>query len=78
MKKFLRWLGKKLGFSTWYHVAATYQQDSHMNTSVMSLTVRVAPWIHEDNYREVLEWVQTQATRPAAMPCITSITRLGP
>ena len=78
MKKFLRWLGKKLGFSTCYHVAATYQQDSYMNTSVMSLTVRVAPWIHEDNYCEVVDFVKTQATRPATTPSITSITRLGP
>ncbi len=78
MKKFLRWIGRKCGVSTWYHVAAIYQQDSHISSSVMSLTVKVAPWIHEDNYCEVVDFVKTQATRPATTPSITSITRLGP
>lgn len=77
MKKFLRWLGRKCGVSTWYHVAAIYQQDSHIGSSVMSLTCRVTPWLHEDNYRELVNYVKSQAERPTTTPSITSITRLG-
>jgi hypothetical protein len=78
MKKALRWLGRKLGIATWYHVAGTYQRDSHMGTAVISLTVYVRPWIHEDNYPEVVAYVESQADKPKTTPCITSITRLGP
>lgn len=41
MKKFLRWIGRKCGVSTWYHVAAIYQQDSHISSSVMSLSPKI-------------------------------------
>lgn len=78
MKKALRWLGRKCRITTWYHVAATYQRDSHMGTSVISLTVYVMPWIHEDNYPDVVAYIESQADKPAMTPCITSITRLGP
>lgn len=76
MRKLLRWFARKAGVSTWYHVSATYQQDSHIGMVVMSLTCDVTPWIHEDNYSHVLEFVKSQATRPATMPSIISITRL--
>lgn len=77
MRKTLRTVAHWLGFSTGYHVAAIYKQDSHMSTSVISMTVTIRPWLHADNYRDLMDYVKSQAVRPAEMPSITSITKLG-
>jgi hypothetical protein len=78
MNKLIRWLAKRAGVATDYHVAALYTQDGHMGTSTLSMTVTLRPWLHRDNYRELVEYLHTQATRATpAMPVITSITKLG-
>lgn len=78
MRKTLRRVARRLGIATTYHVAALYHQDSHMSTSTLSMTVTLLPWLHADNYRELIEYLHTQATRPTKeMPVITSITKLG-
>ena len=77
MRKLLRRFAHRLGVSTAYHVCALYKQDSHMGTSVISLTVRINPWLHEENYRDLMVYVNELAVRPAEMPSITSITKLG-
>lgn len=77
MKKALRFIARFVGWTTSYHVAAAYQQDSHVGWSVLSLTVTARPWIHEDNYIQLLEAVKSEAERPTRMPSITSITKLG-
>ena len=77
MRKQIRAAARWLGFFSVYHVCADYQRDSHIGTSTISMTVRVRPWLHEDNYRELMEYVESQAHRPAKMPSITSITKLG-
>jgi hypothetical protein len=77
MRKLLRRLASLIGWRTSYHVAATYQQDSHVGWSVLSMTCEVTPWLHADNYAELMDYVKAKATRPASMPTITSITRLG-
>ena len=73
----LRRLARALGWSTSYHVAATYNRDSHIGFSVISMTVSVRPWLHADNYSELVAYVKTQAERPVGTPSITSITKLG-
>lgn len=35
------------------------------------------PWIHVDNYAELMDFIKREATRPASAPSITSITKLG-
>lgn len=78
MRNTLRRVAHWLGWKTSYHVVALYQQDSHMSTSTLSMTVTLKPWLHIDNYRELVEYLHTQATRSTpAMPVITSITKLG-
>ena len=77
MKKHIRAIAEWLGMSTSYHVAATYNRDSHTGFSVISLTVDVKPWIHADNYREVVDYVGSKAERIVGSPTITSITKLG-
>lgn len=77
MRTLIRRLAAKAGYSTSYHVAATYNRDSHMGYSVLSMTVSVKPWIHRDNYAEVVAYVKTQATGCIGEPNITSLTKLG-
>ena len=77
MRKFIRRFALWLGVVTEYHVSATYSQDSHIGFSTMSLTVAIKPWLHGDNYKELVEFVNKEATRPSSTPTITSITKLG-
>lgn len=78
MKNLIRRLAKRAGVTTAYHVAALYQEDSHMSTSTLSMTVTLRPWLHVDNYLELVEYLHSQAVRPTKeMPVITSITKLG-
>lgn len=76
-RRALRRLAHALGWSTSYHVAATYNRDSHVGFSVISMTVSVRPWLHADNYSELVDYVKTQADRIVGTPSITSITKLG-
>lgn len=78
MKKLVRKLARRFGVTTDYHVSAIYRQDSHIGTSTLSMTVTMRPWLHVDNYRDLVEYLHTQATRSTPdMPSITSITKLG-
>lgn len=77
VKQILRSVARRLGWKTSYHVAATYNRDSHIGFSVISLTVDMLPWLHTDNYKELVDYVETQADRIVGKPTITSITRLG-
>ena len=43
----------------------------------MSLTCGMRPWLHSDNYSELVAYVKTQADNKTATPNIVSITRLG-
>lgn len=58
-------------------MSATYQQDSHVGFSVISMTVTMRPWLHIDNYMELVNYIKSEATRPASTPSITSVTKLG-
>ena len=75
MRTLLRWIGRKCGLGTWYHVAATYPLPSGYAT--MSLTCSVRPWLHADNYPELVAYVATQAGADGVKPNIVSLTRLG-
>lgn len=77
MKNAIRRIAKLLGWATCYHVSAIYNQDSHISTVNISMTVTVRPWIHDDNYKDVVEYVHSRSERPASIPVITSITKLG-
>ena len=77
MKNAIRRIAKLLGWETCYHVSAIYNLDSHVGTATISMTVTVRPWIHADNYKDVVDYVHSLSERPVAMPTITSITKLG-
>lgn len=77
MRKLIRRLAAKAGCLTSYHVAATYNRDSHIGYSIVSMTVDVKPWIHRDNYADVVAYVKTQATGCVGQPNITSLMKLG-
>lgn len=42
------------------------------------MTCVVKPWLHADNYRELIDYVAGKCPEAKSTPCITSITRLGP
>lgn len=73
IRKFARWIG----WSTTYHVAGTYTMEAHTGWSTISLVLTVRPWINEETYREVVEYVKSKAINPTTTPTITSITKLG-
>ena len=76
MRKLIRIVAKRVGVETSYHVAAEFGiADGH---ATISMTVTMTPWIHVDNYKDLVNYVHTKATRAKATPTITSITRLGP
>lgn len=77
MKKTIRKIAHFIGWSTTYHVSATYQQDSHMSTSILSMTVNIKPWLHQDNYIELVDYIKGECTRTVTKPVITSITKIG-
>lgn len=76
-RRALRRLAYALGWSTTYHVAATYNRDSHIGFSVMSMTVSVRPWLHADNYSELVAYLKANAAQCVGTPNITSLTKLG-
>jgi hypothetical protein len=77
MRNTLRRVAHWLGWNTDYHVAATYTRDSHMGFSTISLTVKMFPWLHRDNYRDLVAYVHSECEGRATTPTITSITKLG-
>lgn len=77
MKTMIRRFAKWVGWSTTYHVAAQYNRDSHIGWSVISLTINVSPWIHRENYKEIVDFVGSEAEKIVGSPTITSITKLG-
>lgn len=77
MRKLIRRLAALIGYTTSYHVSATYSRDSHVGFSSLSMTVNVCPWIHRDNYTDVVAYVKKQATGCVGDPVISSITNLG-
>ena len=76
MRTLLRWIGRKLGMTTWYHIAATYPLGGG-GYATLSCTCGIAPWLHHENYQDLVAYVKTQADNKAATPNIVSITRLG-
>lgn len=78
MKNFIRSIAKAIGIKTNYHVACLYSRDSHVSTITMSSTVTVKPWLHPDNYIEIVKCLHEEAIRPTKeMPIIVSITKIG-
>lgn len=75
MRKLLRWIGRHCGITTWYHIAATYPLPN--GSATMSLTCAMRPWLHSDNYSDLVAYVKTQADSKTTTPNIVSITRLG-
>ena len=75
-RRLLRWTGRKLGLVTWYHVTATYPVSG--GKAALSLTCSVRPWLHHDNFLDLVEYVDSQAgTEKGGKPNIVSLTRLG-
>lgn len=77
MRKLLRKVAKRLGMSTWYHVAAVYQQDSHIGSATISMICRISPWVNDANYTDLVEYVKSKSTGATATPSIVSVTKLG-
>lgn len=75
MKKAIRSIAQSLGFNACYHVAAVYNNVN--GTANISMTVIVRPWLHDDNYNELVKHVESRAIGTKSTPSITSITRLG-
>lgn len=75
-RKGLRMLAWLAGMSTSYHVAARFQSPHGVCT--VSMTCRLSPWLHQDNYHHLVQYVADQAQGAINTPCITSVTRLGP
>jgi hypothetical protein len=73
----LRRVAHWFGWSTDYHVAATYTIDSHIGFRTISLTVKIRPWLHRDNYLELVDYIHSECEKRATRPTITSITKLG-
>jgi hypothetical protein len=62
--------------TTWYHVAAIYPIEGG-GWATLSCTCSVRPWLHHDNYQDLVAYVQTQADNKSVTPNVVSITRLG-
>lgn len=76
VRKVLRAIARDMGVSTSYHVAARYHTTG-MHQADMSMTCRIIPWLHSDNYKDLVAYIASQATNSTETPCITSITKLG-
>jgi hypothetical protein len=46
-------------------------------SATMSCTLSVRPWLHSDNFSELVDFMKTQASYKNETPAIVSITRLG-
>jgi len=77
IRNIIRRIARRIGVKTSYHIAAMYMRDSHVSGSQLSMTCTMKPWLHADNYRELVDFVKSQAPGAVSDPSITSITRLG-
>ena len=74
MRKVFRWVCVKFGLKMWYYITATYPTAGGYAT--ISCTCSVAPWLHNDNFSELVEYIKTQANSNTVTPNIVNITRL--
>ena len=80
MKKMIRNIATKLGVKTYYHFSATYDRDSHTGFSISGGTLGVRPWLHLDNYDELISEIIGDLKGKgiyADQIAITSITKIG-
>lgn len=74
----LRTLAKAIGIKTYYHVSAVYRSQKALGGwSIVSTTVRARPWINQDNWMEVVEYLHSVAESPLSQPSIISIDKIG-
>ncbi len=76
MKKLIRFVCEKLGFSTSYIVSATWTR-SDGSFSTLTYTCTIYPWLHVDNYQQLLEHTQKESKQNKVMPNIIEVTKLG-
>jgi hypothetical protein len=80
MKKMIRNIATKLGVKTCYHFSATYATDSHTGFSISAGTSVVPPWLHSDNYEELVSQIRGDLENKGVKVTqirLTSITKLG-
>ncbi len=77
MRNIIRRIARWSGVKTSYHIAAVYIRYGHVSSSQLAMTCTMRPWLHADNYLELVEFVKSQAPGAVSTPSITSITRLG-
>lgn len=75
MAKLIRDIAKIIGIKTVYHISAIAQTDKGQIT--ISLNLAVSPWMHADNFSDVMFRVSQTMPNTQTQACITSITRLG-
>jgi hypothetical protein len=74
----VRLIAEKIGVKTAYHVAALYKSAKHQpGWSATSMPLTISPWLHEDNYMELVEYVKARCDDPIGRPVITSVTKIG-
>lgn len=77
VKEIIRKIFASMGRSETYHVSASYIPKGNSGLAITSMTVKVTPWLHEDNYCQLIEFVKTKCNDVDGSPTITSITKLG-
>jgi hypothetical protein len=80
MKKMIRNIAKKLGVKTYYHFSATYARDSHTGFSISAGILGVRPWLHLDNYEEMVSEIRSDLENQGVKLTqirLTNITKLG-
>lgn len=77
MKHLIRKIAAFLGIRTTYHVAAMYTHKILKSSCNGAMTVTVTPWIHVNNYSDIVIFVQSSFDGCEDKPTITSITKLG-
>jgi len=71
MRKLFRWIAGKCGMETDYHIYAIN------GTSYISFTCTVSPWLHEENYSDLIEYAGNLVENKKGRVAIASITKLG-
>lgn len=77
MRILIRKLAAFLGIRTTYHVAAMYTHEDLKSSCTGAMTVTITPWVHCDNYHDIVSFVQSSFEGCKDKPTITSITKLG-
>ena len=75
MSRALRWIASACGVRTTYHVASFYCIP--FSNTVASGTYTMSPWLHRDNYLDLVQAVHRDHPDAKTPPTITSITKLG-